>query len=245
MKWTRGIIKRKKIWTEGLFTLGVAAPEVAEFEPGQFLQLGIEQGNGHLHRPYSVASPHGEVLEFFIVLVEEGRLTPRLWAMEVGSEIDVSMKAAGSFTLKHCPDASTLWLIATGTGLAPYIAMLRRNEAWERYERIVVVHGVRYGFDLAYQPELAAHKQKHGDRFDYVPAVSRQEVEGTLYGRITSRIRDGSLEESIQHKFEEDCCVMMCGNPEMLNEAESLLGERGIRRHKRKEPGQIVVERYW
>ncbi|MFK7734702.1 MAG: ferredoxin--NADP reductase [Pirellulaceae bacterium] len=245
MKWTRGIVKRKTIWTEGLFTLEVSAPEVAEFEPGQFLQIGIDQEDGHLHRPYSVASPHGEVLDFFIVLVEDGRLTPHLWAMNEGSEVDISLKAAGSFTLQHCPDASTLWLMATGTGLAPYIAMLRRNEAWERYKRIVLIHGVRHGVDLAYQPELASYKQQYGDRFDYVPVVSRESIEGTMSGRITTRIQDGSLEERIQHKFDQDCCVMMCGNPEMLNEAERLLGERGLRKHKRKEPGQIVVERYW
>lgn len=245
MKWTRGTVKHKKVWADGLFTLEIEAPEVAEFEPGQFLQLGFDQEDGHLHRPYSVASPHGEVLDFFIVLVEDGRLTPHLWKMDVGDTLDISAKAAGSFTLKHCPDAKNLWLIATGTGLAPYIAMLRKSEAWERYEQICVVHGVRHGSDLAYQDELAAHKTKYGDQFEYVPVVSREEIAGALKGRITHCLEDGGLESAARMDFSEESCVMMCGNPDMLNETERLLGERGLKKHRRKEPGQIVIERYW
>lgn len=245
MKWTPGVVASRKVWSKGLFTLGIRAPEVGHFEPGQFLQLGMEQPDGHLHRPYSVASPHGEVLEFFIVLVEDGRLTPHLWKMDVGDAIDVSIKAAGSFTLKHCPAASVLWLIGTGTGLAPYIAILRTQAAWSMYHKIVVVHGVRHAADLAYQEELADHKAKYGERFDYIPVVSREEVDGALSGRITTCITNGALETAAGQAFSPDCCVMMCGNPDMLNETELLLGERGIRKHKAKEPGQIVVERYW
>ncbi len=245
MKWTPGIITNKTVWSEGLFTLSIQAPEVSPFEPGQFLQLGIEQPDGHVHRPYSVASPHGPTLEFFIVLVEDGKLTPHLWNMQVGDAIDISGKAAGSFTLGHCPDASVLWLIGTGTGLAPYIAMLRTEAPWQRYKKIVVVHGVRHASDLAYQQELAFYKERFGARFDCIPVVSRQQVDGALTGRITTCITNGSLEAAAQQAFTPDSCVMMCGNPDMLTETEHLLGERDIKRHKSKEPGQIVVERYW
>ncbi len=245
MKWTPGVIKHKTVWSEGLFTLAIEAPQVAHFEPGQFLQLGVETPQGHVHRPYSVASPHGSILEFFIVLVEDGKLTPLLWDMQVGDAIDISAKAAGSFTLSHCPDASTLWLVGTGTGLAPYIALLRTEEPWQRYQKIVVVHGVRHATDLAYQQELADYKTRFGQRFDCIPVVSRQQVDGTLSGRITTCIINGSLEEAAGQALTPDCCVMMCGNPDMLNETEALLGQRGIRRHKSKEPGQIVIERYW
>lgn len=246
MKWTRGVIQRKEIWAEGLFTLEVKAPDVSQFAPGQFLQLGIDDPDGkHLHRPYSVASPHGDILDFFIVLVEDGQLTPRLWSMEAGDEIDVSAKAAGSFTLGHCPDASSLWLVATGTGLAPYIAMLRTEEPWQRYDRIIVVHGVRHVSDLAYQPELGRYRERFGDRFAYVPVVSREEMQGALHGRITTCIINGSLEQAAGLELTTDCCFMMCGNPAMLDETEDLLGRRGIKKHKKKEPGQIVLERYW
>lgn len=245
MKWTDGIVKRKQVWAEGLFTLEVSAPEVQAFVPGQFLQLGFDEDDGHLHRPYSVASPHGEVLDFFIVLVEDGALTPKLWKLEVGDSVDVSQRAAGSFTLKHCPGEKDLWLVATGTGLAPYIAMLRTEEPWARYERITVVHGVRYLNDLAYQEELDQHQQQYGDRFRYLPVVSREGSENTLPGRITTCLGDGKLEAAAGQELSTESCMMMCGNPDMLNEMEEMLGERGIHKHKKKEPGQIVVERYW
>jgi ferredoxin--NADP+ reductase len=245
MKWTPGVIERKTVWSEGLFTLAIKAPEVAAFQPGQFLQLGIDQPDGHLHRPYSVASPHGETLEFFIVLVEDGKLTPHLWKMEPGEKLDVSTKAAGSFTLGHSPDAAVLWLVATGTGLAPYIAMLRTEEPWERYAKIVMVHGVRHATDLAYQQELADYRTRYGERFHCIPVVSREDCEGALRGRITTCITNGTLEAAAEQTFTPDCCVMMCGNPDMLNETESLLGDRGLKKHKKKDPGQIVIERYW
>ncbi|MCR9294615.1 MAG: ferredoxin--NADP reductase [bacterium] len=245
MKWTRGTVQRKTVWAPGLFTLEIHAPGVARFEAGQFLQLGFDGEDGHVHRPYSVASPHGTILDFFIVLVENGKLTPSLWKLEVGDEIDVSEKAAGSFTLSQCPDSSTIWLIGTGTGLAPYIAMLRCQETWDRFDRIALVHGVRHESDLAYQPELASHLQNHGQKFAYIPVVSRETVEGALQGRITHCLTNGSLEEAAKMEFTSDCCVMMCGNPDMLNETEALLGERGLKKHKKKDPGNIVVERYW
>ncbi len=147
MKWTPATIERKRIWDDGLFTLTVRAPEVQPFKPGQFLQLGIDLPDGHLHRPYSVASPHGEMLEFFIVRVDNGALTPRLWSMNEGDKLDVSEKAAGSFTLDHAPDASTLWLVGTGTGLAPYIAMLRTEAPWKNTRRL-------WSFTVFVMPEI-------------------------------------------------------------------------------------------
>lgn len=245
MKLTSGVITKKTVWSEGLFTLSVEAPEVSPFEPGQFLQVGTQTPEGHVIRPYSVASPHGRILEFFIVLVEDGKLTPHLWSKQVGESVEVSISAAGSFVLSRCPDGSALWLIGTGTGLAPYIAMLRAADVWQRYEKIVLVHGVRYQADLAYQEELACYKERYGDRFDAVPVVSREQVQGALNGRITTCIANGSIEAIVDRSFTPDCCVMMCGNPDMLTETETLLGERGLKRHKSKEPGQIVLERYW
>lgn len=245
MKWTRGVVIRKRIWSQGLFTLQIEAPGVEEFEAGQFLQLGYANSEGKMYRPYSVASPHGGLLDFFVVLVDEGEVTPHLWGVEEGHELSVSVKAAGSFTLSKCPDANTLWLLATGTGLAPYIAMLRTAAPWNRYENIVVVHGVRHLCDLAYQDEFAEHAQTHGPRFSYVPVVSRESGEGTLPDRITTCIENGALETRVGQAFSLDCCVMMCGNPAMLNDAEELLAKRGLKKHKRKEPGQVVIERYW
>ncbi|MBX3420445.1 MAG: ferredoxin--NADP reductase [Pirellulaceae bacterium] len=245
MKWTPATVERMHVWDEGLFTLAVRAPAVEPFKPGQFLQLGFDLPDGHLHRPYSVASPHGDVLEFFIVMVEGGQLTPRLWNLKVGDVLDVSQKAAGSFTLEHCPDASSLWLIGTGTGLAPYIAMLRTQQPWERYQRIVIVHGVRHVRDLAYQAEMAEYTQRNAGRFCYLPVVSREAYSHGLSGRITTCIENGSLERAADLEFSQDNAIMLCGNPDMLDDCEQLLAARNIVKHKKKAPGQIVIERYW
>ena len=246
MKWTSAKLVEKKVWAEGLFTLKIAAPDVNPFSPGQFLHLAIVEGEERTNRPYSVASPHGPEVEFFIVLVEDGRLTPKLWALEVGDELEVSQRAAGSFTLAKTPDAKNLWLMSTGTGLAPYIAMLREAEAWERYEKIVVVHGVRHNSDFAYQEEFSEYTEKYGDRFAYVPVLSREDAPGTLRGRIPQVMESGQLEEAGGCKIsKEDSAVLLCGNPAMLDEMEERLGHRGMIKHRKKEPGQIVLERYW
>lgn len=236
---------RKVVWAPGLFTLSIAATDVMPFEPGQFLQLALTVNDKRVNRPYSVASPHGTSLEFFIVLVEDGELTPHLWKLNPGDRVEVSQKAAGSFTLGHCPDAKTLWLLATGTGIAPYIAMLRTSEPWQRFEKIIFVHGVRQKNDLAYQAELAAYRDRYGKRFASMAVVSRENVPGALSGRITTCIENGSLEGFAEQTLSPESCVMMCGNPAMLDETEKLLEARGLKRHRAKSPGQIVVERYW
>lgn len=245
MKWTQGTVERKLVWAPGLFTLTIRCPNTLAFEPGQFLQLGLELDGAHVHRPYSVASPSAESIEFFIVLVEDGKLTPHLWKLQPGDKLDVSERAAGGFTLSHTPDASVLWQVATGTGIAPYIAMLRTAEPWQRYKRVVFVHGVRHASDLAYQNELNEYAARYGNRFRYVPVVSREEKPGALNGRITTCFSNGSLENFADQPLTVDSCVMMCGNPDMLDETEKLLISRGLKKHKAKDPGQIVVERYW
>lgn len=246
MKWTPAKIVDKKIWAEGLFTLKIAAPDVSPFAPGQFLHLSVVDGEERINRPYSVASPHGTELEFFIVLVEDGKLTPRLWALDTGDDLEVSERAAGSFTLQKTPDAKNLWLVSTGTGLAPYVAMLREQEAWERYEKIVVVHGVRHNDDFAYQEEFQNHRDQYGDRFSYVPVLSREDAPDTLRGRIPQVMESGLLEETAGCNIsKEESAVLLCGNPAMLDEMEDKLGQRGMVKHRRKEPGQIVLERYW
>lgn len=246
LQWITGTVQRKHIWSEGLFTLTIHCPGVAHFEPGQFLQIGLALPEKHLHRPYSVASPHGESLDFFIVRVDEGELTPRLWKLEEGDTIDVSAKATGSFTLSHVPDAPCLWLVATGTGLAPYIAMLRDPTIWERFAKVVLVHGVRLETDLAYLEELDAYRHTHGERFKFLPVLSRQQREGCLHGRITHTIENGQLEEQASARLVEgEGAVMLCGNPQMLDDVEAILTERGMRKHKTAVPGHYVLERYW
>jgi len=246
VQWITGTLKQRKVWSDGLFTLTVHCPGVLPFEPGQFLQVGMQLPEKHLHRPYSVASVHGEDLDFFIVRVADGELTPRLWDLEVGQSIDISEKATGGFTLSHAPPAKNLWLLATGTGLAPYIAMLRDQKIWETYERIILVHGVRFLTDLAYTQELEAHQEAHQGRLVFIPVVSRALAVHGFQGRITHSLQCGKLEELAGVPMTaSESAVMMCGNPQMLDDVEEILNSRGMRKHKRNEPGNYVVERYW
>ena len=245
-KWCNATVVDKKVWTDGLFTISISADDVSEFEPGQFLQLAVEDGEDLINRPYSVASPPGKVLDFFIVVVEDGQLTPRLWKLEKGSQLKVAQRAAGSFTLKKSPDAQNLWLISTGTGLAPYIAMLRTEEPWVTYQNIVVVHGVRYAADLAYTEELSGLSEKYPGRFTLIQACTREEADGKLKGRIPALLESGELEKLSGNELNaENSTVLLCGNPAMLDDMEEKLGTRGLKRHRSKSPGQIVLERYW
>lgn len=246
LKWIAGRLESKRIWTDGLFTVSICCPGVAAFEPGQFFQIGLPLPEKHLHRPYSAASPYSDVLEFYIVRVDGGALTPLLWDLPVGELIDVSEKATGSFTLSHVPALKSIWLVATGTGLAPYIAMLRDPAIWERYEKIVLVQGVRHARDLAYLDELADYQTRYALKFRYVSSTSRDISPNALSGRITTRLSDGSLEHAAGNTISPaDTTVMLCGNPDMLNEMESILEGRGLERQRAKHPGQIIVERYW
>ena len=251
-KWCTATVVDKKIWTEGLFTMRIATDEVQPFLSGQFLHLGLfpqgheEDDSKIINRPYSVASPHGQELEFFIVLVDDGELTPHLWKLKNGDAILVGQKAAGSFTLKKSPPSEVLWLVATGTGLAPYIAMLRTNEPWENYDKICVVHGVRQFSDLAYTEELSALESQHPGKFKMIQSLTREEANGTLKGRIPGLFENGEIESASGFQCRSDnSTVMLCGNPAMLDTMEEVLGKREMKRHRSKSPGQIVLERYW
>jgi ferredoxin--NADP+ reductase len=252
-KWSQATVVDKKIWTEGLFTIRVRVSDVEPFLPGQFLQLGVNVPKASddeepklINRPYSVASPHGDHLEFFIVLVEEGELTPKLWQLEAGDHLQVSQKGAGSFTLEKTPAAEILWLVATGTGLAPYIAMLRTDSPWEKFQKIIVVHGVRHETDLAYTDELRGYEEKFPGRFKLIQSLTRGEAAGKLTGRIPNLVEDGRLETEADCQLQADnSSILLCGNPAMLDSMEELLAKREMKRHRSKSPGQIVLERYW
>lgn len=251
-KWSQAKVVAKKTWTDGLFTIRVEVDDIEPFLPGQFLQLGVfdrdesSEDPKLINRPYSVASPYGTHLEFFIVLVEEGELTPRLWRLEIGDRVEVSQKAAGSFTLEKTPAAENLWLVATGTGLAPYIAMLRTDSPWEKFENIIVVHGVRHEEDLAYTEELECFAGKFPGRFQLIQSLTRGEAPGKLTGRIPNLLEEGRLEAAADCQLRADnSSILLCGNPAMLDSMEELLAKRKMKRHRNKSPGQIVLERYW
>lgn len=235
---------------EDLFRLSVRMDQgiASPYQPGQYMAIGLPKpgdstGKKFVKRAYSLCSTpdaHGE-LEFFISIVPGGELSPRLSQLQSGERIMCGPKITGTFVLEHVPDKSHLVLVSTGTGIAPYISMLRTKNTWERFEDIVIIHGVRFEKDLAYTEELEALcRNKPGLR--YVPIVSRAQGEwsgekGRIQRLFTERLVEIDPERSQ---------VFLCGNPAMIEEAQALLESFGLKEHSKKEPtGNIHVEKYW
>jgi ferredoxin--NADP+ reductase len=244
--WSEGHVAARHDWAPGLFTLSVAA-DVEPFEPGQFVNLALDLGGTIERRSYSIASPPGAPLEFLVAEVKPGVLTPSLGALEPGQKLLVERKPQGFFTLKWVPAARHLWLVATGTGLGPFLSILRSPDVYARFERVVLVHGARDRDHLAYREELRALRAARGGQLEVAWLVSREGTgEGVLAGRVTSALADGSLERAVGLTLSAaDSHVMLCGNPAMIEEMTTLLGERGMKKHRVRAPGHITIEKYW
>jgi len=241
--WSRARVLARTEWAPGLITLRLQLQP--SFEAGQFFNLGLYLGGGFTRRAYSAASAPGELLEFFIAEVNDGEFSPALFALGEGQHVWVENKPQGFFTLGYVPDAEELWLVATGTGLGPFIAMLRSGLVWQRFRRVIVVHGVRDTAQLAYRTELDAWSKQHPLRV--VTCLSRQPAAPPLLGgRVTQALANGSLEAAAGTTIgPERSHVMLCGNPEMVLEMSALLHERGLSKHRQRKPGHITIEKYW
>lgn len=239
-KWLEGRIIENRHWTDALFSLRVEGPRL-KFEAGQFVRIGVEPT---LVRAFSFVNPPDDpVLEFYGIVVPEGPLSPQLAKLKKGDKLVVASNPAGFLVLREVPDAETLWLVSTGTGLAPFLSILRTDTPWRRFRNIVLVHAVRHARELVYQEMIRAIVEKNSLR--YVTFVSREAAPGSLAGRIPAAIRDGRLEAAAAAKLNERSHVMLCGNPEMLKDVSSTLVERGLRKHRRRNPGHISVESFW
>ncbi|HKB08554.1 MAG TPA: ferredoxin--NADP reductase, partial [Candidatus Polarisedimenticolia bacterium] len=175
----------------------------------------------------------------------QGPLSPRLARLRAGDRLYVANNPAGFLILSEVPDAETLWLVATGTGIAPFLSILRTVAPWKRFHHVVLVHAVRHARELVYQ-EIVSRVISTRSNFKYVTFVSREAATGSLAGRIPAAVRDGRLERAAALKLAPQTSqVMLCGNPEMLKDASAALAERGLRKHRRRSPGQITVESFW
>jgi ferredoxin--NADP+ reductase len=158
----------------------------------------------------------------------------------------VASNPAGFLVLPEIQDAQTLWLISTGTGIAPYLSMLQMQTPWARFSQVVLVHAVRHARELVYPELIKALQQEKPDQFRYVSVVSRENVPGSLGGRIPAAVRDGRLEGAAGVRIAaETSQVLLCGNPDMLRDTTAALLERGLRKHRRRNPGHISVESFW
>lgn len=245
-QWVEGRVRALHHWSGDLYSLQVDA-DVEPFQAGQFSKLGMEIDGELVARPYSlVNAPHERPLEFYFIVVRGGPLSPRLAALRPGDRLLVTPRASGFMVMSEVPPARDLWLIATGTGVGPFLSILKTDEPWRRFERIVLVHAVRTVAELTYRELIDAFSARHGARFAYVPFVSRETTDFALAGRVPAALADGRLERRAHRDITPDASqVMLCGNPEMVRDTTGALIARGLKKHRRRDPGQISVENYW
>ena len=200
-----------------------------------------------LGRPYSfVNAPGSTPHEFYFVTVPDGPLSPRLAALAPGESVWLLRTANGFFSVGEVPEADVLWCLATGTGVGPFLSILRTPAPWARFGRIVLVHAVRHANELAYRDVIGGIAVAHPGAFTSIPMVSRESYPDALGGRIPEAIRDGRLESRAGLPLAaENSHAMLCGNPAMVDDTQLALAARGMRRHRRREPGHVTVETYW
>jgi ferredoxin--NADP+ reductase len=240
-RWLEGKVIENRQWTDALFSLRIEGAPLS-FEAGQFVRIALDIDGERVARPFSmVNAPDDPVLEFYGIVVPEGPLSPRLAQLQAGDTLQVATNPAGFLVLSEVPDAETLWLMSTGTGIAPFISMLRTEGPWQRFKNVVLVHAVRHARELVYREALQGMPN-----LEYVSVVSREAVPGSLAGRIPALVRSGQLEAAARLKLAaETSQVMLCGNPDMLKDTTAALLERGMRKHRRRAPGHITVESFW
>jgi ferredoxin--NADP+ reductase len=240
-KWLEGKVIENRHWTETLFSLRVEGAPLS-FEAGQFVRIALDIDGQRVARPFSMVNAPGDpVHEFYGIVVPEGPLSPRLARLEAGETLYVAPNPAGFLVLSEVPDAETLWLVSTGTGIAPFISILRTETPWRRFRNVVLVHAVRHARELVYRDVV-----QQMPKLRYVSVVSREDIPGSLRGRIPALVRDGRLEAAAGLKLApETSQVMLCGNPDMLKDTSAVLMERGMRKNRRRTPGHITSESFW
>lgn len=243
--WIEGQIIENRGWSDELFSLRFSAP-VGQFKAGQFVRIALEINDETVARPYSlVNSPHESELEIFFNIVPQGPLTARLARLQPGDKIKVAEKPYGFLTVEEVPDARHLWMLATGTGIGPFLSILKSENARQKFEKIVLVYSVKTARDLAYQEVIALINEQYQQQLSYIPLITRELKEGVLNKRVTEALQSGELEQLAGIRMgPDDSHVMMCGNSAMIADVTELLKSRNMRKHLRREPGHITTEKY-
>ena len=237
-------------WAPHLFSFRTVRPAGIDFVPGQFVRLGLAGVDGAMvWRAYSIASSvDADFLEFYSIVVPGGPFTQPLARSIVGDAIRVDPTVYGFLRDDRFVGGRDLWLLATGTGLAPFLPMLSDATTRGRYDDIVIVHSVRRPEELAYREAIDARvaRPTDGARLHYLPTLTGATAPGIGLGRITTRLADGSLERAAGLSLSpQRSRLMICGNPAMIRETRALLGERGMTPMRRETPGQFISENFW
>jgi ferredoxin--NADP+ reductase len=268
VKKLNAVLAQKAVVAPGLVIMRVVPDgwSLPEFVPGQFAALGLPgsaprcdgsepeeepaEPDKMVSRAYSIASSplDRDYLEFYIILVETGGLTPRLLNLEIGDRLWLSPKITGRFTLESIPADANVVLMGTGTGVAPYVSMARTVLGGSD-RRLAIVHGCRHSWELGYASELTS-MHRINPALTYLPMISRPQLEPIGWTGLTGYVQDvwskGIIDEKWGfHPTPENTHVLLCGNPAMIEDVEALIQREGFTEHTRKAPGQYHVERYW
>lgn len=238
--------------------------DLPEFTAGQFISLGLlasfqrvdgsppeekDYKEGKLiRRMYSIASSSvlKEYVEFYITLVHSGALTPRIFNLQVGDRIELGKKTSGMFTLDEVPEDHNIVLVATGTGVAPYISMLRSNALQHKKGKLAVIHGAANSWDLGYSSELTLIESM-SDRFVYIPTILMPENEPAGWSGDVRKVEEIWKEGILEKKWgvkptAGNTHIFLCGNPGMTSAMMEILNSEGFIEHSRKVPGQVHIE---
>ncbi len=238
-------------WTDRLFTFTTTRDPALRFSNGHFTMIGLRVEGKPLLRAYSIVSANYEDhLEFLSIKVPDGPLTSRLQHIKVGDTIVVGRKPTGTLLLDYLLPGKRLYLLSTGTGLAPFMSIIRDPETYERFEKVVLVHGVRQVDELAYHDLLTEHLPAHeilgeliSSQLSYYPTVTRENYR--TMGRVTQLIESGKLFEDLQVPGFDPANdrVMICGSPGMLRDLKHMLEHKGFKEGNTSKPGDFVIER--
>ncbi|MEE9445625.1 MAG: ferredoxin--NADP reductase [Cocleimonas sp.] len=253
---TAKVIENRKL-TDRHYSLIIDA-ELLPFKAGQFARLQIEAFNedkgerGELEKfanPYSlINTPSEKYTEVYFNTVPDGKVSNGLAALQTGDTLEIAQPCVGFFVLSQVPkDVKNLWMLSTGTGIGPFLSMLKTNDAWEQFDKVVLVHAVPQANELCYAELIEQFKTKHPKQFTFISIVSRETHNSSLKGRIPALIADGSLEEKAALKInKEDSHIMLCGNSGMLKDTKLILKEQfSMDRHLNHKPGHVSAEQYY
>jgi ferredoxin/flavodoxin---NADP+ reductase len=237
-------------WATNLFSFTMTRPAHFKFTAGQFARIGIEVDGDLVVRAYSiVSSPYDETLEFFSIVVPDGAFTSHLKDLQVNDDLYLEKIPYGFLTLARyqAPAPQDLWLLGTGTGLAPFLSMLQEFETWQNYTNIYLVYSVRTQDELAYVEKIKATAETFGEGhqgFKFIPIITRDES-AELHHRLPILIENGQLEKVAGRSFDASSShIMLCGNPQMVEDTKEALKSRGLTMNRRG-VGNIAVENYW